>query len=462
VLLHAHERQTISRDEEGDVRIRLLLVVLSVGIAGLGLAGSADGVTRDGRVATPTLLVPDRDSVTNRESPTQSGSVSISGTVLDYDGTPLVGASVDWGWYAPNAPAWFGPDVVYHAGEYTDTATGGTFSFSDVTSVPGSDTLTASYDSATGGFTLSSWANDFSTQPSYVLRPGRVPITITNLPPGSSPQVTVGDVATGSATSQPRLIDGHGLASTVAPGFRTAVVEREATWGVHAALDWTSPGGALVPVTSGTTSGEEIILDWSQARHGRLAGTRWQHAARPGDLVTFVLKDWPAGYQASFYGTSWGDEGVVRWYDTSVTSTGADQTYRVSLRVPRNLPMDDLYLFGAYRSDAPATLLWFNDFVQPCRFGATQAVIQRGQAVQLRGRVLGDSRRVDLFERRSAAGPPSGPAARGWTKVATLYAGKDGRFHSGWRRPSRTTWYVARIRGYYFPAYTPVVKVTVR
>ena len=124
--------------------------------------------------------------------------------------------------------------------------------------------------------------------------------------------------------------------------------------------------------------------------------------------------------------------------------------------------MDDLYELGAYRSDAPATLLRFYDDVQPCRFRATQAVIQRGQAVQLRGLILGDSRRVDLFERHSAAGQPSGPAARGWTKVATLYAGKDGRFHSGWRRPSRTTWYMARIQGYYFPAYTPVVKVTVR
>ena len=329
--------------------------------------------------------------------------------------------------------------------------------------MPGSDALTAwNRHSATEGFTISTWANDFSTLASYVLRPGRVPITISNLPAGSSAQVTVGDAATGSATSQPPLTDGHGLASTVAPGFRTAVVERGGEWGVHAALDWTSPGGALVPVTPGTTSGEEIVLDWSQARHGVLAGTRWQHAARPGDLVTFVLKDWPAGYRASFCGTSYGDEGVIHWYDTTVTSTGAGQTYRVSLRLPRGVPLDDLCELRADRSDAPATLLRFNDYVQPCRFRATQAVIQRGQAVQLRGLILGDSRRVDLFERHSSAERPSGPAARGWTKVATLYAGRDGRFHSGWRRPSRTTWYVARIRGYYFPAYTPVLKVTVR
>ena len=106
------------------MRIRLLLVVLSVGIAALGLAGSADGATRAGRIATPAPLVPDRDPVAPRESATQSGSFSIGGTVLDYDGTPLIGASVDWGWFDPNAPAWFGPDVVYHPGESADTTAG--------------------------------------------------------------------------------------------------------------------------------------------------------------------------------------------------------------------------------------------------------------------------------------------------------------------------------------------------
>lgn len=449
------------------MKIRLLLVVLCVCIVALGLVGSADGVAGAGRIATPATVGPVRGPSAPRESATPIGPFSISGTVLDYDGTPLVGAWVDWGWFDPKAPAWFGPDVVYHPGGSADTTAEGAFSFAGVTSVSGSDALTVTAPfsgAATEAFMISTWANDFSTQPGYVLRPGRVPITISNLPAGLSPVITVGDATTGYAEShQLRLVDGHGFANTVAPGFRTAVVERYGTWGVHAALDWTSPGGTLVPVTPGTTSGEEIVLDWSQARHGVLAGTRWQHAARPGDFVTFVLKDWPAGYRASFYGKSGDDDdGVTRWYDTTVTSTGAGQTYRVSLRLPDDVPMDDLYEFGAYRSDAPETLLRFDDYVQPCRFRATKSVIRRGQAVQLRGRILGNSRRVDLFERRSAAGRPSGPAARGWTKVATLYAGKDGRFRSGWRRPGRTTRYVARVRGYYFPVYTPVVKVTVR
>jgi hypothetical protein len=448
------------------VKIRPFLMVLCLtGLAMLGICGTALGSSKASPMTATSPLAPGRAAVppgpAARALATPAGPYTIGGTVLDYDGTPISDAWVDWYWFDPNAPAWFGPDVVYHSGGSTETAAGGAFSFADVTSVPGSDALSAWSPYSTDHFMISTWSNDFSTQDSYVLRPGRVPVTISNLPLGESPQVTVGDVTTGSAESQPQLTEGHGLASTAAPGFRTAVVERRVTWGVHAALDWTSPGGVLVSVTPGTTADQEIVLDWSEARHGFVSGTRWQHAARPGDVVTFVLKDWPAGYQASFLGTSWGDEETILYYEQTVTSAGADHTYRVSLRLPRNLPMDDLYELAAYRSDAPATLLWFRDYVQPCRFRATQTAIRRGEAVQLRGLILGNSRRVDLLERHTSAGQPSGPAARGWRKVATLHADKDGRFHTSCR-PSRTTWYVARIHGYYFRAYTPVAKVRVR
>lgn len=153
---------------------------------------------------------------------------------------------------------------------------------------------------------------------------------------------------------------------------------------------------------------------------------------------------------------------MVQWYDTTLASKGADQMYRVSLRVPRNVPLDDLYCICAYRSDAPGTLLYVEDSLQPCKSRATRTVIRPGEAIQLRGSVLGDGRRVDILQRRTAAGRPSGRAPRGWTKVATLTATRVGVFRSGWKRPDRTTWYVARISGYYFPVYTPVVKVTVR
>ena len=124
------------------MKIRLLLVVLCVCIVALGLVGSADGVAGAGRIATPATVGPVRGPSAPRESATPIGPFSISGTVLDYDGTPLVGAWVDWGWFDPKAPAWFGPDVVYHPGGSADTTAEGAFSFAGVTSVSGSDALT--------------------------------------------------------------------------------------------------------------------------------------------------------------------------------------------------------------------------------------------------------------------------------------------------------------------------------
>jgi hypothetical protein len=435
-----------------------LLVLLVAGLAIVVLPASALGAEQRARIGPPGFRAPaGSGGVGALADP--PGPFSIGGTVFYYDGTPVDHAYVDWGWFDPNAPVWFGPDVVYHEGGHGSTNADGVFSFASVTSSPGNDDLTVF--APNGGYMMSSWTNDFSTQSSYVMRPGRVPITIVGLPEGAQAQVTVGDAATGSASTWPDLTAGQALVMTAPPGFNTAVVQLDATWGPRAALDWTSPGGTLVAATPGTTSSEEIVLDWAEARRGYVAGTRWQHSVRPGDLVTFVLRGWPSGYQASFSGTSYG-EGPTRWYGSTYTSQGSDQIGRITLRIPRDIPLDDLYTIAAYRSDAPGTYLYFQDYVQPCRFRASQTAIRAGEAIRLRGFVLGDDRRVELFECHSAAGQPASAIPRGWKKVATFTASRDGTFRSAWRRPSRTTWYVARIRGYYFPVYTPVVKVAVR
>lgn len=448
------------------MRARLEAVMSLWILAGVAmLAFAAGAFASSGRVSTagPPLGQSAATPATESRADAPAGPFAIGGTVLGYDGAPVASAFVDWGWYDPNAPVWFGPTVIYHAGESTTTGADGTFSFLGVTSSPGNDALSAFAPSQ--GYLLSSWTNDFSTQPSHSLRPGRVPIMIEGLPEDAQIGVTVGDAATGSATTWPAFTGWNDVVAAVPPGFDTVAVELLDDWGPRAMLDWTSPGGTLVPVTPGATAEQEIVLDWAEARRGYVAGTRWQHSARPGDVVTFVLRGWPTGYQASFFGESYGgtDEGTdTRWYGTTYTSAGSDRVGRVSLRVPRGIPLDDLYTLAAYRSDAPGTYLWFQDAVQPCRFSASQTVIRAGEAIRLRGFVLGDDRRVELFERHAPAGKPSFVAARGWKKVATFSASRDGTFRSAWRRPSRTTWYVARIRGYYFPVYTPVVKVAVR
>ena len=348
------------------------------------------------------------------------------------------------------------PEVLYHEGGDGWTGVGGAFSFAGVTSSPGNDDLSAYGED----WQLSTWANDFSTRSTYVIRPGAVPVTIANWPDRQEAGVWVGDAASGGAWSSPRLTDDSGLAAAAAPGFDTVAVSFYGDFAtVTAATEWISTDHAVVPVESGVTVDQTIELDWAEAKRARLAGPRCRHSVRPGDFVTLVLENWPAGSQASFYGASWVDESLL-WYDSTASFGGGGETKRVRLRVPADAPLRAEYEIGTYRSDDRKSAVTMWDYVQLCRFASTRDSIERGQAIQLRGEAHGHGP-VVLYRRTKAASRPSTLAAAGWTRVGRLDR-TNGRFASGWLRPSRTTWYTVRYGGELFTAFTPVVKVTVR
>jgi hypothetical protein len=388
------------------------------------------------------------------------GPFALSGTVLDYDGAPAADADVEWGWFDPNAAIWFGPEVVGHQGGTATTGDDGTFAFSSVTSVPGSDYLGASGYGEAGWSFLGTWYNDFSSGAARVIRPGRVPVNLLHAP-GTSPLMLVtGDAATGNAVTEVPTDQVALVADTVPPGFVTALVQAESARGtVPAAVGWVSPGHALVPVTPGQEAATTLDLDWNEAVRGRLAGPVPRQSGPAGSQVTFVLYDWPAGMQVSFDGFSFGD-GSTEWFTPVVTSQGPETTYRVRLTIPEDAPTGDVYGIDAYRSDDPAALLYVYDYFQVCEFGASNAVIHRGYPVRLHGRVDGDN--VTLFKRTAVAPQPAKLSAPGWTRVRSFGTYGRGRFRTGSMRPARTTWYVARYSGGDFEAFTQVVKVTVR
>lgn len=435
-------------------RVGALFVILLVAAAALPAAAQATEARGRLQRAVIDASGDSRPSVSHLAGPV--GPVTIGGTVLEYDGTPVEGAWVEWGWFDPNTPVWMGPDVVYHRGGEGWTGVGGAFSFAGITSSPGNDDLSAFGED----WQLSTWANDFSTTPTYVIRPGLVPVTIANWPDRLEAEVCVGDAASGGAWSSPRLTDDSGLAAAPAPGFDTVAVSFYGDFAtVTAATEWISPDHAVVPIESGATVDQTITLDWAEAKRARLAGPRCRHSVRPGDFVTLVLENWPAGSQASFWGASWADESLL-WYDSSASFDDAGETKRVRLRVPADAPLRAEYEIGTYRSDdrKSAVMMW--DYVQLCRFAATRDSIERGQAIQVRGETHGYGP-VVLFKRTKAASRPSSPAANGWTRVGSL-SRRQGRFASAWMRPSRTTWYTVRYGGELFTAFTPVVKVIVR
>jgi hypothetical protein len=435
-------------------RVSLLFVTLLV-IPAVAVPVAAQAATAQGRDHGPVMHTPVAAPGAALHLADPTGPFSISGTVLDYDGAPVDDAVVEWGWYDPNAPVWFGPDAQYHHGGSADTGAGGGFSFTGVTSSPGNDDLGVSFMN----YYLSTWTNDFSTKSTYVVQPGLVPVTIVNGPARATADVSVGDAATGLALTQMDLTGGSGLAAACAPGFDSVMVSfSDGIGAATAATEWTSPAHALVPASAGATVSQTITLDWNEAKRGHLAGPRCRHSVMPGDVVTFVLTHWPAGYQTSFWGTSWAEEGVL-WYDVTALSPGAGVTSRVRLRIPSSASLEDVYEVGAYRSDDPKSELFMYDYLQLCRFAATKTAIEQGQAIRLRGLAKGSSP-VVLFKRTKPAGQPGTFAAKGWTRVGSLTR-SGGRFASGWMRPSRTTWYTVRYRGPAFTAFTPVVKVTV-
>ena len=100
-----------------------------------------------------------------------------------------------------------------------------------------------------------------------------------------------------------------------------------------------------------------------------------------------------------------------------------------------------------------------DDHVQVCTFKSSASVIHHGRAVRLSGKVPGTGK-VIIYARTKAAGQPSTTAAKGWAKAGT-YTIRSGKFVTGLLHPKRSTWYVARYRGYDFTAFTSVIKVRV-
>jgi hypothetical protein len=305
---------------------------------------------------------------------------------------------------------------------------------------------------------------DFSTTGSYVLRPGHVNISVAHASAGKRVHVSLGDANYSAADSSVGLTEGYGVADAWAPDFNSARASFDNAIGtVTAECEWVHPGHAPVAVSPGSVAATSVDFDWRSAVRGRLAGPLCRHSGRPGSTFRYTISNLPAGEQMSFFGQSWSPyTWGVQTYPQVVTSSGPENTYTVSLRVPKRATVGEVYWVQAQRSDDVQSLLWLYDNYEVCSFAASQNAIVHGQAVRLRGHI--DGKKATLFMSHRRAGQPATTKAQGWTKVADLSVTASGRFASPRLRPSRTTWYVVRYPGMDggFVAFTPVVKVSVR
>ena len=386
----------------------------------------------------------------------------VSGTLEDFDGTPLANCYIFCGWWDPDGYSWWAPAARWHDAGDTTTATDGSFSFpAGLLSHPAHDSIMAVGDGSSTLLGLTLYHLDFSTTGTYVLRPGHVNITIANAPAGQTAELSIGDALYSGIESWVALTDGNGVADSVAPDFNSASASfPNANGTTTAECQWVSPGHAAVAVSPGTVAATSLSFDWHSAVRGRLVGPQCRHSGRPGSTVRYSITNVPAGQQISFLGSPGFSIGYT--FPQVVTSTGLQKVYTVALRIPANAPVGNLYLINAERSDDPQSLLWLDDYYEVCSFAASHSVIARGQTVRVGGHI--DGTQATLFMRHRQAGQPGTAKAPGWTKVANLHVNASGRFLSPRLHPSRTTWYVVRYPGLNggFVAFTPVVKVTVR
>ena len=389
---------------------------------------------------------------------------TVSGTMEDFDGTPLANCSVSCGWWDPDGYAWYVPDARYHDAGDTTTAADGSFSIPGLVSHPAHDSLMTNVNSGSSLEGLTLYHLDFSTTGSYVLRPGHVNITIANAPVGQPADMSIGDALYSGTESSVALSDSNGVADAMAPDFNSASASFPNANGTATAVcQWVSPGHAPVAVSPGTVAATSLSFDWHSAVRGRLVGPQCRHSGRPGSTVRYEVSNLPAGQKISFVGNSWSSSfSSDQTFPQVVTSTCLHKTYTVALHIPAHAPVGNVYEINAQRSDDVQSLLWLYDWYEVCTFSASHSSIAPGQSVRLHGHI--DGTHATLFMRHRQAGQPGTAKAPGWTKVANLHVNASGRFLSPRLHPSRTTWYVVRYPGLNggFVAFTPVVKVTVR
>lgn len=391
---------------------------------------------------------------------------SIKGHVLDYAGNGVAGAEVDWGW-------WSSASNYHYGGSNFDTAPNGTdsrgaFTIADVTGghqVGGkpTDNLTVYYLPTSPGLwelrcsDLDFAANNDGTSFSYEMQPAEVNVDIAHAPAGPEVGVLAGNGSVGYADAAVPLTAGVGVASVLPmTNFDDVVAySYNAAGDSPAVTEWL---GAPVSVSAGTTATGTVNLDWNNAQYAYLSGPTCRHSGKSGTKVKLVLKGWPTNERAEFVGF---DGASQHFYTQSQTSSAASDSYTVLLQIPTKVPVG-LYEFDTWRADNPDSLVNLWDYFQVCTFKASVSAIHQGAAIRLSGKVSGHGYVTIYSTSHKVSAQPSTLAAKGWVKGGRYRISSSGKFLTGPLHPKRTATYVAKYTGDNFPAFTSIVKVTVR
>jgi len=384
-----------------------------------------------------------------------TGPCTVTGRVLTYGGNLLPGVEVDL-WYWDDAGQ-------SHFVDRMDTDSNGAFHFTGVPKTTDGE-IDVYTDGGGGGYW--SWGNTFTAAGpnDFTLRPGLTAAQVVKTSDKNWNGFTSFRFDTwGSVGGGTTVINSdYGVGYVMAPDYDYAVAY---PWD-NQGIEWNA--ASALPVTPGVSDGLTMVFDQANGRSTYFGAPYWV-SGRPGTKATVVLKNWPAGYHAGLYGISDSPSLKSKALRKPWTLSGSHQLRKVSVTIPSTATPGYDYEVHVYRADSGLDIM---TSFQVASLKASPTSVRHGGAVRLSGVIptqghmgsaVGKAKSVILFQRTSAAGPPT-TTIKGWHKVATLKANGLGKYASRLLHPKHTTWYVVYYPGdkWYWPAFTSVTKVVVK
>ena len=382
-----------------------------------------------------------------------TGPCTVIGRAYDFAGHPLAGIEVDL-WYSATGGVWVHTDAT------------GKFTFTRVPEAVSGELVV--WPDTSGNTAFYSINDTFKAAGpnNFTLRPGMTGAEIARTSDKNWNRFTSFRLDTwGSAGGGLTIVPGdYGSGYVMAPDYDYAVAY---PW-VNQGIEWhASPA---LPVTPGSSDGLTMAFDQAKGRSTYVGAPYWA-SGKPGSKATVVLKNWPAGYHAGLSGISESPDGKDKVLRKPSLLRGSHQLRNVSVTIPGTATPGYDYDIHVARTD-PGSALNITTYFQVASLTASPTSLRHGGAVRLSGVVptqghmgstAGKSKSVILYQRTTAAGPPT-TTIKGWRKVATLKANGLGKYASRLLHPKRTTWYVVLYPGddWYWDAFTSVTKVAVK
>jgi hypothetical protein len=424
----------------------LLVLVLALIVPSAALA-TARSVATAAAPHAQALTLPSALSAAGR------ATCTISGTVLNFDGTPMAGAEVDWGYVDAGSSV--------SGANYTFTDGAGHFALSSVTITAAG--LVNVFPANTDNYLQRSGLN-FVDGAAFIVQPGQITFT-TDHGAGGSPWTSVHVETYGPGGTSRTVLGPTNPTDLSGPVMATSasVDHAVAYWFINEGKELALP--APIAVTPGTTSAGSLTIGEAGAQLIDVQ-SQWASGA-PGSRVNVAVENWTAPMAASFYFASVKPGAAAVGGPAFIGNSSGHRT--VTLTIPKTTPPGFAVEIHMAGTDPSSSLLdLYDNSFQVCTLVANKASIAKGASVRLSGVIPanGIAKKVVLYSRTTKATtqPSKWDAAKaGWKKVATLSASKAGAYKSGLLKPTKTTWYVVRYPGDSFnsDAFTSVLKVAV-